>query len=439
MSSRSSIAIFDIGKTNKKLLVFDEDYQVIWERSTTLPPSEDDDGDPCEDLAALEVWMQESLHEARSSSPLEIRCINFAAYGASFVHVDQSGSPVAPLYDYLKPFPEDIAAAFYSKYGSKESMALETASPTLGNLNSGMQLYLIRHSKPEMYRRISTSLHLPQYLSFRFSHQPYSDLTSIGCHTQLWNFGRQGYHDWVLAEGLDKKLAPIAPANKVIQLANEKTSIGIGIHDSSAALVPYLVSFRSPFTLLSTGTWSISLNPFNSTPLTLEELRQDCLCYLSYEGNPVKASRFFAGHEHELFVKSLSSHFHTQEDFFSTLVADPSMIKSNLGTGRPNDLRVFHSYEEAYLSFMQWLVEQQVRSTRLVLGPNKNSNIYVDGGFSKNTIFMQLLAKSFPTHKVYAAFFPQATALGAAMILHAIWNSKSFPPDIIKLVPFSGE
>ena len=50
--------------------------------------------------------------------------------------------------------------------------------------------------------------------------------------------------------------------------------VGIGLHDSSAALIPYLVNFSMPFVLISTGTWCISMNPFSKTALTAEELQQ---------------------------------------------------------------------------------------------------------------------------------------------------------------------
>ena len=90
------------------------------------------------------------------------------------------------------------------------------------------------------------------------------------------------------------------------------------MHDSSAALIPYLACFDEPFLLISTGTWCISLNPFNHEPLTAEELQQDCLCYLSYEGKPVKAARYFGGNEHEQTVKKIASGLITgvSEDFY---------------------------------------------------------------------------------------------------------------------------
>ena len=45
-----SIAIFDIGKTNKKLFLFDEDYKIVFEKNECLTEIKDEDGDACEDL-----------------------------------------------------------------------------------------------------------------------------------------------------------------------------------------------------------------------------------------------------------------------------------------------------------------------------------------------------------------------------------------------------
>ena len=105
-----------------------------------------------------------------------------------------------------------------------------------------------------------------------------------------------------------------------------------GLHDSSAALIPYQVSFNEPFILLSTGTWCISLNVFNHTRLTNTELNQDCLCYLSYEGKPVKASRLFAGYEHEQQTKKLAEYFIKPPDYYKTMPCDAGIFKkrSNL-------------------------------------------------------------------------------------------------------------
>ena len=53
MTKKSVILIFDIGKTNKKILLFDEHYRLVYEDSVRLQEITDEDGFPCEDIDAL--------------------------------------------------------------------------------------------------------------------------------------------------------------------------------------------------------------------------------------------------------------------------------------------------------------------------------------------------------------------------------------------------
>ena len=39
------VAIFDVGKTNKKLFLFNEQYQIVFERSARFLETTDEDGD----------------------------------------------------------------------------------------------------------------------------------------------------------------------------------------------------------------------------------------------------------------------------------------------------------------------------------------------------------------------------------------------------------
>lgn len=291
----SVIAIFDIGKTNKKLFLFNEDYQIRFEASTSLPEITDPDGFPCENVAALEKWMREAYEEAAQQEQFAIKAINFSGYGASFVHLGADNKPATPLYNYLKPFPSALRKKFYDQYGGENKFSAITASPVLGHLNSGMQLYWLKYEHPALFQKIETSLHLPQYLSWIFTGKKFSDITSVGCHTNLWNFTTNNYHEWVVREGIAGKLPPLGKSDsaETVRVGNRELQVGIGLHDSSAALIPYLAFHKESFVLLSTGTWSISLNPFNASPLTTAELEQDCLCYLTYTGDKVKASRFF--------------------------------------------------------------------------------------------------------------------------------------------------
>ncbi|WP_179413494.1 FGGY-family carbohydrate kinase [Mucilaginibacter sp. E4BP6] len=452
MSAIPVIAIFDVGKTNKKLFLFDENYHIVYEKSARFIETVDEDGDPCENLESLELSVFESLREVFKLKEFEIKAINFSTYGASFVHINAAGKPVAPLYNYLKEFPEDLKEKFYKTYGGETKLALETCSPILGNLNSGMQLYRIKYKKLQLFNQIKYSLHLPQYLSYLLSNMPCTDITSIGCHTGLWNFEKNDYHAWVYAEGLTEKFAPIIPSNGTFSANKLGTGVpvGVGLHDSSAALIPYLVNFSEPFILISTGTWCISLNPFNHSPITDEELANDCLCYMQYKGSPVKASRLFAGNEHELQIKRIASHFDVNTSLLKNVGYDPAIIQ-RLTDGGDNriqgsrhqsafaarDLSVFESHQEAYHQLIVDIMEQQYQSTKLALKGTKVRRIFVDGGFSKNSIYMNLLAKAFPEMEVFAASMAQATAVGAAIAIHRSWNSKTLPADIIELKYYS--
>jgi glycerol kinase len=48
--------------------------------------------------------------------------------------------------------------------------------------------------------------------------------------------------------------------------------------------------------------------------------------------------------------------------------------------------------------------------------------IFVDGGFSQNKVFMGMLLDAFPSHQVSAASVPQASALGAAIVMREFWD-----------------
>ena len=447
------IAIFDIGKTNKKLFLFDENYRIVLEKSVQLAETIDDDGDPCENLESLEHFVLDSLAEILSDTRYSIKAVNFSAYGASFVHIDDQGRSAAPLYNYLKDYPPRLLDQFHDQYGDRTKIARETSSPVLGNLNSGMQLYQIKYQKPALFNRIKYSLHLPQYLSYLITGTPYTDITSVGCHTNLWDFGKNNYHQWVYEKGLDKKFPPIVDSNSVFPTKEPGSNyvVGVGLHDSSAALIPYLVNFNEPFVLISTGTWCISLNPFNHSPITNEELSKDCLCYLQYNGSPVKASRLFAGNEHELQIKRIAAYFNVGTGVFKAIPFDQAIIKklklSHQAPSTANSwqtcafsarpLTAFNSYAEAYHQLMLDIMDQQYRSSEMIIHGTKVRRMFVDGGFSKNSIYMNLLADAFPKMEVFAASMAQATAVGAAIVIHHHWNPKPLHADIIELKYYS--
>lgn len=427
---------------------------MLLERSTPFTEIKDDDGDACEDLQALTQWAHQSLRDIQAMKEFNLKAVNFSTYGASFVHLNAGGKPVAPLYNYLKPYPPGLQEALHKQYGGEMTFSIHTASPALGHLNSGLQLYWLKKQKPHLFEKIRHSLHLPQYMSYLVTGKTYSDITSIGCHTALWNFSQNHYHEWIFREEVIDKLAPVYPSNQLINAALDGQPVlcGVGLHDSSAALIPYLTNFKEPFILISTGTWCITLNPFNQLRLLAEELKQDCLCYMEYRAKPVKASRLFAGYEHEQQVKRLSEHFGLRADHYKTVHFDaaivaalqerpalPGVTGSNglqQSVFRLRALTEFSTYEEAYHQLLMDIMQQQVASTNLVMS-GEVKTIFVDGGFGRNPIYMHLLARAYPHLEVYAASIAQASAVGAAMAVHSYWNKHPLPEALIDLKKFT--
>jgi sugar (pentulose or hexulose) kinase len=448
MKAESAIAIFDIGKTNKKIVVLDEDYNVLHRESVRLKETCDEDGYPCENIQHLTNWVKESFQQLLSDERFDIQALNFSAYGASLVYVDENLEPVLPLYNYLKPYPTEIQHIFYSKYQGEDEFSKRTATPVLGSLNSGLQLFRVKMERPETLQSIKYALHLPQYLSSILTGHAYADITSIGCHTGLWDFQKNNYHHWLASECLAPKFAPILPAEHTFTIVyhGKQMQVGIGMHDSSAALIPYLMNFQDPFILLSTGTWCISLNPFNAQPLTSVDLNNNCLCYLTYDGRPVKASRIFAGNDHETQSQLLSRLYNHPLDYFTQLQYSPQILRraafidqvhqfrssEQIEYGELN-LRKFQECEAAYHQLIIDIVAKQLISTTLVRTTPEAKRIFIDGGFSRNDIYMNLMAAVFPKTEIFASTVAETSSIGAALAIHNCWNAKPIRSDLIQL------
>ena len=112
-------AIFDVGKTNKKLFLIDENYNIVYERQARFVETKDEDGEACENLESLRSSVFDSLNQVMQLKEYEVKAISFSTYGASFVYLDEDGMPLTPLYNYLKAYPEDLKTEFYPNTEAK--------------------------------------------------------------------------------------------------------------------------------------------------------------------------------------------------------------------------------------------------------------------------------------------------------------------------------
>jgi sugar (pentulose or hexulose) kinase len=431
------IAIFDIGKTNKKFLLFNTLLKPVYQEDEIFNEVADDEGFACDDIAKIETWMRDCLSRVRTSGDFDIKGLNFTTYGASLMYVDDRGDRLTPVYNYLKTMPEGVLDGFYEKWGGVHEFSRKTASPALGMLNSGLQALWLKRKKPELFNKVNTVLHFPQYVSYLFTRKLVSEFTSIGCHTAMWDFDNHQYHPWIDAEEIP---LPQPVSNSVVydsMFEGKSIKTGIGIHDSSSSLVPYIKSTEEQFILISTGTWCIFMNPFNSEPLTEDQLCRDTLCYMSIEQRQVKSSRLFLGHIHDVNVEKLNRYFGVVADHFKTIKTSTDKISKLLRNYRgriffregvpadytDNTANLYHflTYADAYHQLMADLVDLCMESLSLVIPADDHTPVvYISGGFARNELFVRLLASRLPKKKVYTSEVDNSTALGAAMV---IWEA----------------
>ncbi len=426
-------AIFDIGKTNKKFFLFDSDYQEVYREYIRFELIEDEDGHPTEDLKSLQVWLKEVFDRILTSKKFNITAINFSTYGASFVHLDENGEVLTPLYNYTKPLDEKLIASFYKKYGPETELSTQTGSSNSGMLNSGMQLYWLKHSRPEVFKKIAYSLHLPQYISYLFTGIPISEYTSIGCHTALWDYAKKDYHEWVYKEDIHRILPPIVSTETSINMNynGKRIKIGVGIHDSSAALLPYVRSVKKKFILVSTGTWSIALNPFTEKALSETDMEKNCINYMRINGKAVKANRMFLGNEYSVQVAELAKRYKVSSDYHKSVKFDYQVFYEIIkdfehafrwisieDENMPTETHFkYDRFEHAYHQLMIELVLLQVESIKIAAGDDKIEKLYIDGGFSDNDVYIKLVSHYLRNMELRTTDSSLGSALGAAIAI----------------------
>ena len=446
------IAIFDIGKTTKKFLLFDRFLNIVHHGERVFEEIPDDEGFGSDDLTEIELWIHSCLNEVSGKEDFRIMGLNFAAYGASLVHLDEAGNRIAPLYNYLKNMPEGVTEGFYEEWGGIDEFCRKTASPALGMLNSGLQLLWLQRKKPQLFSEIKISLHLPQYLSWLFTGQKVAEYTSLGSHTAMWDFDTMKYHPWL-------KEANIEPGEPVpdetvydADIGGAIVKTGIGMHDSSAALVPYLKTTDHEFILVSAGSWCIFMNPFNDEALTSVQLSNDTACYLTPDRQQVKSSRLFLGRIHDLNVERLDERFGVTGELYKTIRIRSKKIRKLLEgnerqgrvffrNGIPEgyvdkeaDLSHYLTYADAYHQMMCDLVDVCMESFRLIIPADDRSElVYINGGFARNDSFVRLLAARLPDKRVFVSNIENATALGAAMKIYESAFGTGLPPVYLGL------
>jgi L-fuculokinase len=305
--------VIDIGKSHAKLLMLSPDGEVVERHGRDNGSVTSALGYPALDVHGLEQWMTQTLR----ASPNARRCSRVIAstHGAALVALGDEGlawEPVDYEFDGLAGHPE-LARSF--------SEALDpfaqTLSPDLpAGLNAARQLFYMEQVHPAAWARTRCLLPYPQYWAWRLSGVHSSEVSSLGCHTHLWQPRSATFSALALDRGWAPLFAPLRPAWESLATITPEAAqawglpahcqVHAGVHDSNACLARYLGALPDmaqagkALTVVSSGTWTVLMAPgAASDGLTAE---RDMLANVDVLGRATPTARFMGGREFEFLL-----------------------------------------------------------------------------------------------------------------------------------------
>ncbi|MCF6263306.1 MAG: hypothetical protein L3J24_06940 [Xanthomonadales bacterium] len=293
------IAVVDIGKSNIRFSFMDEDLKTH-HRAALESRVVETDLYPCYPVDEIFAWIIEELKSI--SQRHVIQSIVVITHGAAIALTD-GNELILPVMDYEFTGPEEYS----SEYDLLAADFGTTGSPRLpAGLNLGRQLYWQQKKFPQQFSKGSCWLMYPQYWAWRLSGIASTEVTSLGCHTDLWQAAKDKYSGFALRQGWDKHFPPFRKAwdelGKIRPEIVLQTGISpdcvvtCGVHDSNASFILQRSVLHQDFVLLSTGTWLVGMSSSKNNQYLSEH--QDTLYLTSAWAKPIPSFRFAAGKEY---------------------------------------------------------------------------------------------------------------------------------------------
>ena len=230
MSAPRNIAVIDVGKTNVKLALVD--LERLEELAVVTRPNAVRPGPPYPHFDLEGHWSFFLEHLAAFHESHGIDGISVTTHGAAAVLLDAEGGLAAPMLDYEHTGPDAMVEA----YDALRPPFAETGSPRLPmGLNLGAQLHWQLACDPSLKDRIAHVVTYPQYWGFRLSGALATDMSSLGCHTDLWRPREGRFSDLPGRLGLEGKIAPPRRATEVLGPVSAEIADRTGGGDSFAS------------------------------------------------------------------------------------------------------------------------------------------------------------------------------------------------------------
>lgn len=422
MSFPRFIAVLDVGKTNIKFAIVD--LAARSEIVTVTEPNRVRFDGPYPHFDVDAIWAFFADRMRANAERQAIDGIAVSAHGASIVVIGEDG-PALPVLDYEHDGPDEFTA----DYDAARPDFADTRSPRLPKgFNVGAQLFWLQRSFPEAFDGCRAIVTYPQYWLWRMTGIPSNEITSVGCHTDLWDQRRWRWSSLAEGQGWIGKLAPLHPATTPIGMLRDDLArdwglsgpvpVAGGLHDSNASLVPHLIDRAPPFTVLSTGTWAISFG-VGAMPASLDE-RRDTLANINMFGDPVPAARFKGGREFSIATEgeviavdlaTLGAVLDKQIMLLPSVAPDSGPFPNVEAAWLPADCLATPAERYCAASLYLALMSQTCLALIAAAGPT-----ILDGPFSANPIYRDALAQFTGRDVVWSPNNATGPSLGAALL-----------------------
>jgi L-fuculokinase len=438
-NDRSLVAVLDIGKTNAKLVVADpRSGEQIWSRAYANRPLT---GAPylAIDAAAIEAFVLAALRDAAGRA--EISVIVPVAHGACAALVTAEGLTL-PVMDYEEPALEEVAQT----YRALRDPFTETGSAFLPfGLNLGRQLHFLETRFPAQFTAARHLLLWPQYWAWRLCGALTSEVTAIGCHTDLWRPRSASFSALAERHGWARLVPPLKPAGTVIGTLTSSvaaqtgldpsTAVLAGIHDSNASFLRHRLAHQpgEPFVVVSSGTWTVILAAGGRAE-GLDEAR-DCLLNVDAFGEPIPTARFMGGREFAA-IAGEEAPTPTFENLEAVLTAGAMAWPCFTAAGGPFRGRIGRiegadGLDRPSRTALAILYCALVADVSLDLLGSRGP-IVIEGPFADNPLFGALLA-AFRPNQLVSLSHDRAGTVGGALALVA--PEQAFSPRLTRCPP----
>ncbi|MBC2666785.1 carbohydrate kinase [Novosphingobium flavum] len=385
------------------------------------------------DHAGIGRWLVRTLARY-AAHPVE-RIVP-VGHGAGVVALAE-GKVAFPPLDYEQAVPPAVMTAYRAE---RDPFAV-TGSPALPEgLNIGSQLYWLDQLYPQAMQE-AVLLPWAQYWAWFLTGRAVSEVTSLGCHSDLWSPATSDFSPMARRLGWADRFAPLLRAADVVGTLSpamakatglsSKVEVLAGLHDSNAALMAargFAEIADNEATVLSTGTWFIAMR-LPASPVDTASLPEgrDCLVNVDAFGRPVPSARFMGGREIETLIEIDTRRVDIKPDQPLLLAAVPEvlregrMILPTLASGfgpfphgafdwvnRPDDWFQRRAAACLYAALVADVSLGLIGSSQRVL---------VEGRFAEAEVFVRALAALRPDVAVYTANAHNDVSFGALRLI----------------------